>query len=143
MTEKRHSRTGLLLMEIILAILFFSVAAACCLQVFAGASRLSHRAKQLKLAVNSTENLLQQLKAVEGETGLLEEFYPEAEGLEEGILCFDEEGIPCPPEEAEYSLHFQTVKKEATAEAEVVCYDKNQGEIYRVSTLLAVKKESE
>ncbi len=143
MKEKEHSRTGLLLMEIILAVLFFSVSAVGCLRIFVGASRQGLRAKQLKAAVNSTENFLQQLKAVGGERERLREFYPDAEGLEDGVLYFDENGAVCTLEEMDYSMRFLVVKREVTAEAEAVCYNGKQEEIYRISTLLAVERDME
>ena len=143
MTEKRHSRTGLLLTELILAILFYSVAAACCLRTFAEADRLSRRAKQLKMAVNSTENLLQQLKAVEGEERRLKEFYPEAEHPEEGILYFDREGHSCPAIEQDYSVSFQVIRKRVTAETEVTCRNTEGEEIYSLSTVLVLRMEYE
>lgn len=139
MTEKRHSRTGLLLTELILAVLFFSVAAACCLRVFAGASRLNRRSEQLKLAVNSTENLIQQLKAVQGDLTRLKEFYPEEEEFSGGALFFNEKGEPCRKQERDFTVKFRVAKKKITADVEIVCYDREEKEIYRLITVLVLE----
>lgn len=143
MTEKRHSPTGLLLTEIILAVLFFSVAAACCLRVFAGASLLNRRSEQLKLAVNSTENLIQQLKAVQGDMAQLKEFYPEVEELGQGTLFFNEKGEPCGEQEKDYSVKFRAEKKKIAADVEIVCYDREEKEIYRLITVLVLEDSYE
>lgn len=143
MTEKRHSPTGLLMTEIIIGLLFFSIAAACCLQVFAAASNRSYGAKQLKLAVNSTENLLQQIRAVQGEEEALEAFYPDADNFGEGRIFFDRVGSSCPESEKDYFLEFQIEKKEFVAEVEIVCYDKEETEIYRLDTSLVVEEHYE
>ena len=143
MTERRHSSTGLLLTEIIFAVLFFSVAAACCLRVFAGASLLNHRSEQLKLEVNSTENLIQQLKTVQVDTTLLKEFYPQEEGLDGGTLFFNEKGEPCEEQEKEYSVQFRAEKKKITADVEIVCYDREEKEIYRLITVLVLEDSYE
>ena len=104
---------------------------------------MSRRAKQLKMAVNSTENLLQQLKAVEGEERRLKEFYPEAEHPEEGILYFDREGHSCPAIEQDYSVSFQVIRKRVTAETEVTCRNTEGEEIYSLSTVLVLRMEYE
>ena len=50
MRERAHSGTGLFMTELILVILFFSIAAACCLEAFAASSRLHERARRLEQA---------------------------------------------------------------------------------------------
>lgn len=145
MTERTHSRTGLLMTEILLAVLFFALAAAGCLRVFAGAADVSRGAEQLKLALNSTENIIQQLKSVEGNPEKLWEFYPEEsvcegysgqEGIGEGIIYFDGEGRPCAEEEMDYQAELQVERGPIRTDVEIVCTDHTRKEIYQLSTAI-------
>lgn len=105
MGERAHSRTGLFMTELILVILFFSIAAACCLEVFARADQLHGQSRRLKLALNSTENLVWQLRSLEGVEGgweNLTEDYPEMTLGEELEIYFDREGAACAADEADY-----------------------------------------
>lgn len=141
MKERTHSRTGLLMTEIILAVLFFAITAACCLKVFAGASHLSDRAEQLKLALNSTENLIQQLKGADGSAEIVWEFYPEESFTEDGAICFSKEGTPCSQDQADYLVKV-TIEAAAAEnssvgkEVEIISQDVTGAEIYRLTTTL-------
>ena len=53
MERKNASRSGMLLLELMMAILIFSLSAAVCIQVFVKAHDLSARAEDLAQAVNS------------------------------------------------------------------------------------------
>ena len=53
MERKNASRSGMLLLELMMAILIFSLSAAVCIQVFVKAHDLSARAEDLSQAVNS------------------------------------------------------------------------------------------
>lgn len=53
MERKNASRSGMLLLELMMAILIFSLSAAVCIQVFVKAHDLSGRAEDLAQAVNS------------------------------------------------------------------------------------------
>lgn len=134
MTEKRHSRTGLLMTEIILVILFFAIAAACCLRVFAGAARLSARSEQLKLVLNSTENFLQQLESVECDKERLLQFYPEESFLPDDRICFDKEGYPCAQEAMNYQMIFTLREKVTGVEVELLYLDEKGEELYHLIT---------
>lgn len=69
----RHSKTALFLMEIMFAILFFSIASAVCLQLFATAHTLSRDAKRLNKAVTVCQSAAAILEA-EG-ADALDNFY--------------------------------------------------------------------
>lgn len=53
MEQRKTSRSGMLLLELMMAILIFSLAAAVCIQVFVKAHDLSGRAEDLVQGVNS------------------------------------------------------------------------------------------
>lgn len=143
MKDREDSGTKLWMIEMIIGLLFFSIASACCLQVFAAASVRSRQARQLKVAVNSTENLLQQLRFVKGETEDLAVFYPNSEMLLAGQLFFDPSGNDCAEDEQDYAMQFCVEKNGWAAEVEIVCRDKEGREIYALSTLLVVEETYE
>ena len=66
MKSDSTSRTGLLLMEIILAILFFSLISALCLQVFVKAHTLSQDTRKLDAAVRQADSVASDLFILAG-----------------------------------------------------------------------------
>ena len=64
MKSDSSSRSGLLLMEIILPILFFSLISALCLQVFVKAHTLSQDTRKLDAAVRQADSVASVLLAV-------------------------------------------------------------------------------
>lgn len=127
MIKKEHSPSELLMTEILLAILIFSIAAAGCLRIFAGAVQLSDRAKQLKLALNSTENLIQQIKSVDGNIESIQELFPEE------IIYYDKEGKNCLEEEMDYQVCFSVLPGEGKTVIEIQCLDRTGKEIYELT----------
>lgn len=81
------SRSGLLLMEIIIAILFFSLASAICLQLFVKAHNLGQDTQELDMAVRQASSVADVLSQSERPLELLRELYPDA----------DIDAVPCSP----------------------------------------------
>ena len=84
-------------MEIIIAILFFSLASAVCLRLFAGARTMSDRDKDLNNAILWSQNLSESFYGCKGNVLMIKNLYPTAffaEGEKESdgiiILFFDE-----------------------------------------------------
>ena len=64
MKYQRHNNTSsLFLLELILAILFFSVASALCIQIFTKAHLMSQDARDLNFAVNEVSSMAEQISA--------------------------------------------------------------------------------
>ena len=64
MKYQRHNNTSsLLLLELILAVLFFSVASALCIQIFTKAHLMSQDARDLNFAVNEVSSMAEQISA--------------------------------------------------------------------------------
>ncbi len=59
---KANTRSSLFLMELIIAILFFSLASAVCLRMFAKSHELSTKASALNHAVNEASDLAESLR---------------------------------------------------------------------------------
>lgn len=65
MERKNASRSGMLLLELMMAILIFSLSAAVCIQVFVKAHDLSGRAEDLAQAVSSCASAAEVLRTAD------------------------------------------------------------------------------
>lgn len=64
MKYQRHNNTSsLFLLELILAVLFFSVASALCIQIFTKAHLMSQDARDLNFAVNEVSSMAEQISS--------------------------------------------------------------------------------
>ena len=64
MKYQRHNNTSsLFLLELILAVLFFSVASALCIQIFTKSHLMSQDARDLNFAVNEVSSMAEQISA--------------------------------------------------------------------------------
>ena len=64
MKYQRHNNiSSLFLLELILAVLFFSVASALCIQIFTKAHLMSQDARDLNFAVNEVSSMAEQMSA--------------------------------------------------------------------------------
>lgn len=87
---RTHSKTPLFLMELIIMLLVFSVSAAICLQVFAGAKRISEESRKLDAAVIHGQTAAEYWKASHGDldkTAAMMGALPN----EDGFVVYDEE----------------------------------------------------
>lgn len=79
MNPKHSSKSGLFLMELILAIFFFSIASAICVRLFVTSHQLSKQSVQLNDAVTMAESIAEAFYGCNGDeaqlSSLLTEFY--------------------------------------------------------------------
>ena len=78
MSKRTSSRSGLFLLELIISILFFSVASAICIQLFVKAHLMDKDNQNLTTAVKLSENFAEIYTAVDGDVAALSAFFPEA-----------------------------------------------------------------
>lgn len=101
MMKRMSSRSGLFLLELIISILFFSLASAICIQLFVQAHLMDRNNKNLTNAVQVCENFAEVYTSLQGDAALLASVYPSAEitqtadGLQTLLLYFDSEGELC------------------------------------------------
>ncbi|MBR5269950.1 MAG: hypothetical protein IKU21_05545 [Anaerotignum sp.] len=86
---RTHSKTPLFLMELIIMLLVFSVSAAICLQVFAGARRISDESRRLDIAVMQAQTAAECWKASYGDLEKTAE-YMGTEADENGFSLYDD-----------------------------------------------------
>ena len=85
MQTKNSSKSGIFLMELILYILFFSIAAAVCVKLFVTAHRLSDQSVNLNHAVAMAESIAEAFYGCNGNVGELETLFPDA-GMDEQTM---------------------------------------------------------
>lgn len=79
MQTKNSSKSGIFLMELILSILFFSIAAAVCVKLFVTSHQLSDQSVKLNHAVAMAESIAEAFYGCNGNAGELAVLFPEAE----------------------------------------------------------------
>lgn len=90
MRHKTNTRSSLFLMELIIAILFFSLASAVCLRMFAKSHQLSTDASVMNQTVNTTANVAELIKYdLENGTRTLAEEYPDADIIKNNTVTTD------------------------------------------------------
>lgn len=90
MKYQRHNNTSsLFLLELILAVLFFSVASALCIQIFTKAHLMSQDARDLNFAVNEVSSMAEQM--------------PD-DSLQDAAAYYDSSYAPCKKADAVYVL---------------------------------------
>ena len=87
---RTHSKTPLFLMELLIMLLVFSISAAICLQVFAGARRISDESRRLDLAVMQAQTAAECWKASHGNLDKTAELL-NAKAEKNGFSIYDEE----------------------------------------------------
>ena len=105
MRERQNTRSSLFLIELILAILFFSLASAVCIQVFVKAHFMSQSAKELTLGSSYASSAAEVLAHTDGSYEAVKALLPEAMETDGIIyLCYDKNGETCAQKDAAYYL---------------------------------------
>ena len=81
MNQYRHSKSSLFLMEIILNILFFSILATFCVQIFFKGYQLSENTKKLHQAVTACVSIAEICQSTDSPKEALSSIYPESSFL--------------------------------------------------------------
>lgn len=86
MKVRESSKSSLFLLELMISIVFFALAAAGCVQVFAKAHMLSHEAGRLDMAVSVAQSLAEECSGSRMEDN--QRYYDEL-----GNVCGKEDGV--------------------------------------------------
>lgn len=135
--RKTSSRSSLLLIELIMAILIFSLAGGICLQLFVKSHSLGTRTAELDMAVRqatSVSEILAQEDALEKE---LPKLYPNADiGSGTVTIYYDEDFQICGREDAYFQMNISSADKggQLTSYAITVRKDSNATTIYSMET---------
>ncbi len=74
----KHSKSSLFLMEVIIALLFFSLASTVCIRLFVKSHTLSNETKNLNYAVTQSQNLAEAFIGVDGDMEQLQALFPDS-----------------------------------------------------------------
>lgn len=107
--RNRAKSSSLFLLELILAILFFSIASAVCVQFFVKSHLLSQDARELNVSVTEVSNaaeLINISKDARDAVNLLLSEYPDAaaDGTSGVSIYYDKNFLACKEESATYCL---------------------------------------
>lgn len=96
----KHSRSSLFLMEMIIAILFFSLASAVCIHLFAKSHLLSTQTVNRNHAVIQAQNLAESYLSLEGDIAAIQDLFFPSEQIDETTLrlAFDSSWNLCSAE---------------------------------------------
>lgn len=83
----KHSRSSLFLMEMIIAILFFSLASAVCIQLFTRSHLLSTQTVNQNHAVIQAQSLAESYLSLEGDMAAIQNLFSPSELTDDNTLC--------------------------------------------------------
>lgn len=118
MMPENNSRTSLFLMELIIAVFFFSLAAAVSIRLFVGAHKLTEKSTALSNATIWSQNMSEAFYSCKGDVSKIAELYPTAYTTPDSvILFFDKEWniVQDAHSEASYEVLLITDKAAATS----------------------------
>lgn len=98
----KHSKSALFLMELIVAILFFSLGSTVCIQLFVRSHLLSEQTVNQNNALIHAQNLTELFLSTEGDVTRIEDFFPENTtnvSNNSFVLNLNENWEPCAPSE--------------------------------------------
>lgn len=138
----KHSRSSLFLMEMIIAILLFSLASAVCIQLFARSHLLSTQTVNQNHAVIQAQNLAESYLSLEGNVATMQDLFSPSELTDENTLrlAFDSSWNLCTAEDnAGFYAELKSTPAEETGimKGEITVYDVSTPEspIYTLSVM--------
>ena len=138
MRAQSNTRSSLFLIELIIAILFFSLGAAVCVQAFAKAHTLTGQARDLSFASSAVSSAASAVKYTDGSAGQLRPYLPGvfADG-EDAAVCYDADLAPCQAgDDAAYTLHIHTEPMEGGRTASIRMDSRDGETIYALQLTL-------
>lgn len=125
--ENRSSK--LFLMELMIAIFFFSIISAISVQLFSETHTRSVRSKELVQSVNLASNVAEYYRVWDGQTESWQEVFPEGTWQGENWqILYDEAWKPV-EEEARYLLYMELCEQEGMREAQIAVSERETGRI--------------
>ena len=105
-----NTRSSLFLIELIIAILFFALGSAVCVQAFVKAHTVSADARALSFASSTVSSAASIVKYTDGDLGSVQTYFPGAFQDDAGVIsqCYDESFTPCGAADAAYTLRMET-----------------------------------
>ena len=130
--RNRANLSSLFLLELILAILFFSIASAVCVQFFVKSHLLSQDAQKLNNSVNevsSMAELVQISSDTQSAMDLIRTEYPDSEisHVSKISVYYDKDFLPCVKTETAYCLEIDFIQKDTMLDATLNMKEQKDG----------------
>lgn len=125
--ENRSSK--LFLMELMIAIFFFSIISAISVQLFSEAHTRSVRSKELVQSVNLVSNVAEYYRVWDWQTASWQEVFPEGTWQGENWQILYDEAWKPTEEEARYLLCMELCEQEGMREAQIAVSERETGRI--------------
>lgn len=135
--RSRAKSSSLFLMELILAILFFSITSAVCVQFFVKSHLLSKESKALSQAVTECSNIAEIASVSDSAKeaiSTLRDRYPDIQAGSDSLvmLYYDDTFSPCEKEDAAYSLAASFSEEDSMLNASMKVTDPDDSVIYEL-----------
>lgn len=133
MSTRNSSKSSLFLIELIIAILFFSIGSAICVRAFVKAHSLSTEAKDLSFASAQVSSMASVLKYTDRSYASIREHFSEAAKSGDDFLVFyDEEGSSCQEEDAVFTMHAETSEESGMIHAQIYMEHEGADPLYEL-----------
>ena len=120
MQSVNNARSSLFLIELIIAILFFSLGAAVCVQAFAKAHSATAEAQDLAFASSAVSSAASAVKYTDGSLEQLQAYFPNAYAAGEDVAVgYDGDLAPCGEADAAYTLLIHTGAEDGAGTAHI------------------------
>lgn len=130
MREQRDNSAKLFLTELMLAIFFFSLVTAFCVQLFVEAHAMSTESERLTKAVNAAANAAECYSSWDFQKESWQSIFPQGSWQAGGwCIAYDEQWQPC-KEGGSYLLNMQLIQKDSLCEAHISVQDAQGRELY-------------
>lgn len=141
MNKQPAKRSSLFLMELIIAILFFSLAATVCVRFFVKSYTLEQESQNLNHAVNAATSVAEIFRNQEQPFSLLTEEYPHGEHAENAYyIYYDINWSLCDSSNAVYKVLLQTTATDTFIIGDITVTD-NDNTIYHLTIKKYIEKE--
>ena len=141
MNQQPTRRSSLFLMELIIAILFFSLAATVCVRFFVKSYTLEQESQKLNHAVNAATSIAEIFRNQDHSFSLLAEEYPHGESKDPSYLIYyDNTWKLCNSANAAYTVVLQTTETDTFIIGDITVTD-NENTIYHLTIKKYIEKE--
>ncbi|MGC4020346.1 MAG: hypothetical protein QM793_14730 [Muricomes sp.] len=130
--RNRANLSSLFLLELILAILFFSIASAVCVQFFVKSHLLSQDARKLNTSVSEVSSIAELIEIsqdVQSALDLIQTEYPDSEisSTSKASVYYDKDFLPCAQSKAFYCLEVNFTQEGSMLDAALVMKEQTSG----------------
>ena len=138
MRAQNNTRSSLFLIELIIAILFFSLGSAVCVQAFVKAHTVTAQAQDLSFASSTVSSAASVVKYTDGSLAQIQNYFPDAcQDGDDVAVGYDSALASCDdPADANYTMHIHTEPIDGGRAASIRMDGADGGTIYELQLTL-------